>query len=89
MSPAKLDVLKVYLNDAVKADIIRKLILPAASPVMSVPKSDGSLQLVIDYRHLNNITIKNRYPLPLILDMLDRLQGAKKFTKLDCKDVYN
>ena len=89
MSPAKLDVLKVYLNDAVKADIIRKLILPAASPVMSVPKSDGSLQLVIDYRHLNNITIKNRYPLPLILDMLDWLQGAKKFIKLDCKDAYN
>ncbi|SLM34929.1 retrotransposable element tf2 155 kda protein type 1 [Lasallia pustulata] len=73
MSPAELDVLKVYLNNAVKAGIICKLILPAAPPVM----------------HLNDITIKNRYPLPLILDMLDRLQGAKKFTKLDCKDAYN
>ncbi|SLM36161.1 gag polymerase env [Lasallia pustulata] len=89
MSPAKLNVLKVYLNNAVKAGIICKSILPAASPVMFIPKSDGSLQLVIDYRRLNNITIKNRYPLPLILDMLDRLQGAKKFTKLDCKDAYN
>ncbi|SLM38734.1 gag polymerase env, partial [Lasallia pustulata] len=89
MSPAELDVLKVYLNDAVKASIIRKLISPAASPVMFVPKSDGSLRLVIDYRRLNDITIKNRYPLPLISDMLDRLQGAKKFTKLDCKDAYN
>ncbi|SLM35846.1 gag polymerase env [Lasallia pustulata] len=89
MSPAKLDVLKVYLNNAVKAGIIRKSISPAASPVMFVPKLDGSLRLVIDYRHLNDITIKNRYPLPLILDMLDRLQGAKKFTKLDCKDAYN
>ncbi|SLM33603.1 gag polymerase env [Lasallia pustulata] len=69
MSPAELDVLKVYLNDAVKAGIIRKSISPAA--------------------YLNDITIKNRYPLPLILDMLDRLQGAKKFTKLDCKDAYN
>ena len=56
---------------------------------MFVPKLDGSLRLVIDYRRLNNITIKNRYPLPLIWDMLDRLQGAKKFTKLDCKDMYN
>ncbi|SLM35424.1 Reverse transcriptase domain [Lasallia pustulata] len=73
MSPAELGVLKVYLNNAVKAGIIRKSILPAASPIMC----------------LNDITIKNRYPLPLILDMLDRLQGAKKFTKLDCKDVYN
>ncbi|SLM33511.1 retrotransposon nucleocapsid protein, partial [Lasallia pustulata] len=89
MSPAELDVLKVYLNDAIKAGIIRKLISPAASPVMFVPKSDGSLRLVIDYRRLNDITIKNCYPLPLILDMLDRLQGAKKFTKLDCKDAYN
>ncbi|KAA6407317.1 MAG: Concanavalin A-like lectin glucanase [Lasallia pustulata] len=89
MSPAELDVLKVYLNDAIKAGIIRKSISPAASPVMFVPKSDGSLRLVIDYRRLNDITIKNRYPLPLISDMLDRLQGAKKFTKLDCKDAYN
>ncbi|SLM40160.1 gag polymerase env [Lasallia pustulata] len=56
---------------------------------MFVPKADGSLQLVIDYRHLNDITIKNRYPLPLISDMLDRLQGAKMFIKLDCKDAYN
>ncbi|SLM34844.1 gag polymerase env [Lasallia pustulata] len=73
MSPAELDVLKVYLNDAVKAGIVRKLISPVASPVM----------------RLNDITIENRYPLPLISDMLDRLQGAKKFTKLDCKDAYN
>ena len=73
MSPAELDVLKVYLNNAVKAGIICKSILPAASPVMFVPKLDGSLQLVIDYRRLNDITIKNCYPLPLISDMLDRL----------------
>ena len=89
MSPAELNVLKVYLDNTMKAGIVHKSISPAASPVMFVLKSDGSLQLVIDYRRLNNITIKNRYPLPLISDMLDRLQGAKKFTKLDCKDAYN
>ena len=89
ISPAELDVVKVYLNNAVKAGIIHKSISPAASPVIFMPKLDGSLRLVIDYRRLNDITIKNRYPLPLILDMLDRLQGAKKFTKLDCKDAYN
>ncbi|SLM38760.1 gag polymerase env [Lasallia pustulata] len=60
-----------------------------ASPVIFVPKANRSLQLVVDYKHLNDITIKNHYPLPLILDMLDRLQGAKMFTKLDCKDAYN
>ena len=73
MSSAELDVLKVYLDNAMKAGIVRKSISPAASPVMFVPKLDGSLQLVIDYRHLNNITIKNHYSLPLISDMLDCL----------------
>ena len=85
----ELNVLKVYLDDAMKAGIVCKSISPAASPVMFVLKLNSSLQLVIDYRCLNNITIKNHYPLPLISDMLDRLQGAKKFTKLNCKNAYN
>ena len=89
MSPTELDALRVYLDKAIEAGIIQKSISPAASPVMFVPKADGSLQLVVDYRRLNDITIKNCYPLPLISDMLDRLQGAKMFTKLDCKDAYN
>ena len=89
MFSAELNVLKVYLDDTIKAGIVCKLISPAASPIMFVLKLDSSLQLVIDYRHLNNITIKNCYSLPLISDMLNHLQGAKKFTKLDCKDVYN
>ena len=73
MSSAELNVLKVYLDDAIKAGIVCKSISPAASPVMFVLKLDSSLQLVIDYRCLNNITIKNRYPLSLISDMLDCL----------------
>ena len=89
MSPTELNALRVYLDKAIKAGIIQKLISSAASPVMLVLKTDGSLRLVIDYRRLNDITIKNCYPLPLISDMLDRLQGAKMFTKLDCKDAYN
>ena len=89
MSSAELNVLKVYLDNAMKAGIVCKSISPAASPIMFVLKSDSSLQLVIDYRRLNNITIKNCYPLSLISDMLNCLQGAKKFTKLNCKDAYN
>ena len=69
----ELNVLKVYLDNTMKAGIVHKSISPAASPVMFVLKSDGSLQLVIDYRRLNNITIKNCYPLPLISDMLNCL----------------
>ena len=89
MSSAELNVLKVYLDNAIKAGIVCKSILPAASPIMFVLKLDSSLQLVINYRCLNNIIIKNCYSLPLISDMLNYLQGAKKFTKLDCKDAYN
>ena len=59
MFSVKLNVLKVYLDNAMKADIIHKLISSAASPVMFVLKSDSSLQLIIDYRYLNSITIKN------------------------------
>ena len=73
MSPAELNVLKVYLDNTMKAGIVCKSISPAASPIMFVLKSDGSLQLVIDYRRLNDITIKNHYPLPLISDMLNCL----------------
>ena len=73
MSLIKLNVLKVYLDNTMKAGIVHKSISPAASPIMFVLKSDGSLQLVINYRHLNNITIKNCYSLPLISDMLNCL----------------
>ena len=73
MSLAELNVLKVYLDNTIKADIVCKLISPAASPIMFVLKSNSSLQLVINYRHLNNITIKNHYSLSLISDMLNCL----------------
>ena len=73
MSSAELNVLKAYLNNTMKADIIHKLILSAASLIMFMLKSDSSLQLVIDYRYLNNIIIKNCYSLSLISDMLNCL----------------
>ena len=76
MFSAKLNVLKTYLDDTMKTDIIHKSILSAASLIMFMLKSDSSLQLVIDYRHLNNIIIKNHYSLSLILNMLNCLQGA-------------
>ena len=53
-----------------------------------MPKKDSSLRLCVDYRGLNKITVKNQYPLPLIGEMLNRLQGTKLFTKLDLRNVY-
>jgi hypothetical protein len=54
-----------------------------------VKKKDGSLRLVVDYRGLNKITIRNRYALPLISTLLERLSGAKYFTMLDLRGAYN
>jgi len=56
--------------------------------VLFVPKKDGGLRLYVDYQGLNNLTKKNRYPLPLISETLDRLIRAKVFTKIDLKDAY-
>ena len=89
MFSAELNVLKAYLNNTMKADIIHKSILSAASLIMFMLKSDSSLWLVIDYRYLNNIIIKNCYSLSLILNMLNCLQGTQRFTKLNCKNAYN
>lgn len=55
---------------------------------MFVPKPNGDLRLVVDFRRLNDITVKNRYPLPNIEEMLDRLQGSTYFSKIDLKDAF-
>jgi len=53
-----------------------------------VPKKDGTLRLYVNYRGLNKVTIKNRHPLPLISETLDRLTGSKYFSKLDLRNAY-
>src|SRR3954465_12822098 len=60
-----------------------------ASPFFFVKKKDGKLRPVQDYRKLNEMTIKNCYPLPLIQELVDKLKGAKYFTKLDIRWGYN
>ena len=83
------DELKKYLKENLDKGFIRKSSSPAGAPVLFVKKKDGSLRLCIDYRKLNDNTIRNSYPLPLISDLLDRVKGAKYFTKLDLKSAYN
>ena len=89
LSETELKVLREYLDENLQKGFIRPSTSPFGSPVLFVKKPDGSLRLVVDYRALNRITVKNRYPLPLISEMLDRLVGAKYFTKLDARNAYN
>jgi len=89
LSEKELKVLREYLEDSLKKGWIRHSTSPAGAPILFVPKKDKELRLCVDYRGLNKLTIKNRYPLPLICEILDRLAGAKVYTKLDLKDAYH
>ena len=89
MSPSEQKALDEYLEENLAKGYIKPSKSPAASPVFYIKKKDGSLRLVVDYRHLNAITIKNRYPLPLSADLLDKLSSANIFSKLDLRWGYN
>ena len=89
LSETELGVLREYLADALSKGWIRHSVSPAGAPIMFVPKKNGKLRLCVDYRALNAVTVKDRCPLPLIDETLDRLQGAHWFTKLDLKDAYH
>ncbi|TKS65685.1 Retrovirus-related Pol polyprotein [Collichthys lucidus] len=78
-----------YINDSLAAGIIRPSSSPAGAGFFFVKKKDSSLRPCIDYRGLNDITIKNRYPLPLISSAFELLQGATIFTKLDLRNAYH
>ncbi|KAK6224224.1 reverse transcriptase domain protein [Colletotrichum tabaci] len=78
-----------YIDENLRKGYIRPSTSPAGYPILFVPKKNGKLRLCVDYRQLNDITIKNSYPLPLITELRDLLYGAKWFTALDLKGAYN
>ncbi|PIL28411.1 hypothetical protein GSI_08445 [Ganoderma sinense ZZ0214-1] len=78
-----------YVETNLKKGFIRRSTSSAAAPILFVRKKTGDLRLCVDYRGLNAITRKNRYPLPLIGDLLDRVQGCRVFTTLDLKNAFN
>jgi hypothetical protein len=81
--------LKKWLDDNLEKGFIRASLSPAGAPILFVKKLDRSLRLYVDYRGLNEGTIKNRYPLPLIRETLNKLAKARYFTKLDVRGAYN
>lgn len=89
LSQAELKVLKEYLDKMLERGWIRPSQSSAGAPVLFVKKPDGSLRLCVDYRGLNAITHKNRYPLPRIDELMDRFVHARYFTKLDLRDAYH
>ena len=89
MSPAELDELRKQLKELLDLGLIRPSSLPFGSPVLFVRKRDGSMRMCIDYRALNQLTVRNSNPLPRIDECFDRLQGASYFSCLDLKAGYH
>lgn len=89
LSEIELKVLKEYITTNLKNGFITPSTSPAGAPILFQKKKDGSHRLCVDYRGLNSITVKNRYALPLISELMDRVRGAKIFTKLDLRGAYN
>ena len=89
MAPAELKELKTQLQELVDGGFIRTGISPWGAPVLFVKKKDSTWRLCIDYRQLNKVTIRNKYPLPRIDDLFDQLQGAKVFSKIDLRSGYH
>ena len=89
LGPVELETLKTYIETYLKTGFIQPFKSPADAPILFDKKPDGSLWLCVNYRGLNNLTIKNRYPLPLIGEALDRLGRAKRFTQLDLTSAYH
>ena len=89
MSQDELKVLKKYLEENLSKGFIRASSSPAASPVLFARKPGGGLRFCVDYRQLNAMTIKNRYPLPLIKETLERVCKAKIYSKIDIIAAFN
>jgi hypothetical protein len=89
MSPSELDELKKQLQELIQHKFIRPSKSSYGAPVLFVKKKDGSMRMCIDYRALNKITVKNKYPLPRVDELFDRVRGAKYFSKIDLRSGYH
>ena len=89
LGPVELETLSAYIETHLKTGFIRPSKSPADAPIFYDKKPDGSLRLYVNYQGLNNLTIKNRYPWPLIGKSLDQLGYTKRFTQLDLTSAYH
>ncbi|KAI3678050.1 hypothetical protein L6452_37329 [Arctium lappa] len=89
LAPTEMKEMMMQLQDLLENGYIRPSSSPWGAPVLFVKKKDGSMQMCIDYRELNKVTVKNKYPLPRIDDLFDQLQGAGCFSKIDLRSGYH
>ncbi|GKD28196.1 putative nucleotidyltransferase, ribonuclease H [Tanacetum coccineum] len=89
LAPSELEELSGQLKELQDKGFIRPSLSPWGAPVLFVKKKDGSFRMCIDYKDLNKLTIKNRYPLPKIDDLFDQLQGSQFFLKIDLRSGYH
>jgi hypothetical protein len=89
MSSDQLQELKAQIKELMGKGFIRASSSPWGAPVISVGKKDGTQRMCVDYRSLNDVTIKNKYLLPRIEDLFDQMRGAKVFSKIDLRSDYH
>ncbi|GJS28235.1 putative reverse transcriptase domain-containing protein [Tanacetum coccineum] len=89
LAPTEMQELSNQLKELQEKGFIRPSSSPWGAPVLFVKKKDGSFRMCIDYRELNKLTVKNRYPLPRIDDLFDQLQGLRYFSKIDLRSGYH
>ena len=89
MSATELQEIRKWIEENLSKSFICVSSSSSAAPILFVKEKDGSLRLCVDYRALNDITIKDRYPLPRIEESLNQVRGAKYVTRLDLRSAYN
>ncbi|GKB63271.1 putative reverse transcriptase domain-containing protein, partial [Tanacetum coccineum] len=89
LAPSELKELADQLQELSEKGFIHPSSSPWGAPVLFVKKKDGSFRMCIDYRELNKLTVKNRYPLPRIDDLFDQLQGSSVYSKIDLRSGYH
>ena len=88
MAPTELKELKTQLQELLDKGFVRPSVSPWGASILFVKNKDDTLWMCIDYRKINKVTVKNKYPLPRIKDLFDQLKGASVFFKIDLRSGY-